>query len=742
MGEKNDMNNDKQTYKKRKTCLILVFLVFIYIFSAFSSAYVIIYPGVEFYGGNITFSTSNSEGINISYLEVGTNYVLMENINLSVSCSNNIDINVSQVNSNPMIAKGASALRFNATYSTGSVTFSFNGNISNPIYKLYRDSIYISTHTTNTFTFTYTGWSTHDFDIRAFSYPDPPYNGDSEYTRTLNTVNLTWTSGNYSDRDIVVMKASGYPSSSTDGTVYQNSTDTFYNFTANSSSGYFSVFSYNITSQSYSLTGLNIPWGALTINVYKETNISIEILNYSVLITNRYGTETYYATLENNPFYIDINDIPVGTNSIIQISKDGYYQRSKTLDLLENVFYNLTFYLAPHPDGGGDPDEPDYIPPQDYSTTLQTTSQSVSNHAVDNVITLDCTPSSIVQVQGYNKSLYGHWFVIPEDKYELDDNNITVNATVLDANTSTLQVQYYCSGTEQYGYQYLITVVDQTDRAIESARITVSAYDNTTNTWSSVYIVDTDSSGQTDMYLIAGNLYKFQIVKTGYTAVYADWIPSENVFNKKFQMTPTAYVYPNATSPSECITITHGYSGTTGFVDIDNNHALCGDLTNFSIIVYEINLSTGNTSWFYSYNSTNVYGENVTFNINISNNYVIYVTINHSLFPTYQTVLYITPEHPTPPHSKTSVDEFNTFFELLFGKNNSLTWSAILGLFIFIVCLFAFDQRNAGFGLVVTGFIVLGFNAWFGLAIINVMICVFIVIMGILLQWKLSRKYG
>lgn len=322
-----------------------------------SMAAVTIYPGVYFYGGNLTLSFQSET--NMTYLEVGTNYFVIDSLNLSMVCTNNIDINVSSVNSSINLTSGTSVLRFNATYTTGSVTFTFTGNHTNSIYKLYTDSVLTSTHEVNSFSWSYNSWSEHDFDIRLDGYrPDPPYNGSSEYNGTSNRLNLSWTRGNYSDRDVVVRQTGSYPSSPSDGTIAQNDTALFYNESI-FSSGYYTVWSYNDTTNTFSLTGENIPWGAVGITVYNESASWEEITPFGLLISNSAGTNTYQNGSCSGTHYLDLLDIPYGDDTVFVVNATGYIDRTFYNDLAVNSFYNFTFYLAPFETevdpGGGDP---------------------------------------------------------------------------------------------------------------------------------------------------------------------------------------------------------------------------------------------------------------------------------------------------------------------------------------------------------------------------------------------------
>jgi len=201
---------------------------------------------------------------------------------------------------------------------------------------------------------------------------DPPYNGSSKYYTGVNALNLTWDRGNFSDREIVVMKNGSYPTSPTDGIVKQNSTNTYYNESNKFTEGYYTIFSYNKTSKVYSINGLNIPWGALGISVFNESNPSQAVVNWNLQISNENGSNTYTAFDCTNPKTLDFNDIPYGKKTIIRIwEPDNYKERIWYRNLYSNNFYNFTFFLPansipPGGEPGGGPSGNESFSPELY----------------------------------------------------------------------------------------------------------------------------------------------------------------------------------------------------------------------------------------------------------------------------------------------------------------------------------------------------------------------------------------
>jgi len=341
----------------KKTIMVVVGLLF-FVNTVLG---VVVYPNVEFYDGNLTVGFSNPNGINTTYLEVNRSYIQLTDYNLSLTYSNTLEINISEYNHvDSLDAVNNTLLRFNVTHSSGNVVFSFtNGNATgNFIYYLYRDAVAISTHTTNSFTFSYNSWSTHDFEIEGLLYPDPPYNASSSYNATNNSVNLTWSTGNYSDANVLVKNTGHYPATPSDGTVIKNGTGEFYHFNV-TETAYYTVWSFNSSFNTFSLTGLNLPWGALTLNVKNASKTWQTVSPFGVIIQNTLGTEIYVNYTANSPLNIDFTDIPVGSNTVFIINATGYKTQTYRRDTSLNTFLNYTFLLPPlwtYTPGQGDDD--------------------------------------------------------------------------------------------------------------------------------------------------------------------------------------------------------------------------------------------------------------------------------------------------------------------------------------------------------------------------------------------------
>jgi len=191
--------------------------------------------------------------------------------------------------------------------------------------------------------------------------PEPPQNLSANFIAGTD-LNITWEKGIGATQTYIRNSTESYPSLVTGNLLY-NDTGEYVVYSGATSIDYFRAWSYNNITKLYS-TYVNLLWGGLEINVYKETEPNIQIKNYTVFVSNQDGSETFEQTKCNNPFRIDVSDVPNGEDIVIQISREGYYTDTQYRDLDENRWYIINFYLSADTSGGGNPDDPDYIPPE------------------------------------------------------------------------------------------------------------------------------------------------------------------------------------------------------------------------------------------------------------------------------------------------------------------------------------------------------------------------------------------
>lgn len=468
-----------------------------------------------------------------------------------------------------------------------------------------------------------------------------PYNYTSSYNTTTTSLNLTWHAGNYTDRYIVVRKnSSSFPTSITDGYIVQNLTKKSYNESSVLSTRAYSVFGYNKTTRSFSAP-LCVPWGAIGTNCFNESNPS-QAIPFDLEVSNQGGTIVYKRTGLTNTHFIDVNNIPYGTNTVFILDSVGYKQRIYYKDIALNTFYNFSFYLPPSQTHGGNT-----TPPGDCTLRLYTNSINVSSYTSDAIITLSHPVEDIVTVEIYNRSLYisyGGWIMIPESKYTVTTTQITINKTVLDKNTSMARVTYYylyCPGDVILTPLYYLRVVETIeteystyDRGVEGAKVDIKRYVNTTGIYVSVAQPLTDANGYVNVYLVPGVLYKVLITKTGYNNALADYIPAPaNQFGqtaeKTFRITINEssitpgdidFLFKNIIWSIEPTGIRHPGAFTIWFNITSNDNKL--QWYSMRILFY----NTTNYTWvtiFYQ-NDTNAGGGSISFNVpNVTGRYAI-----------------------------------------------------------------------------------------------------------------------
>jgi len=196
--------------------------------------------------------------------------------------------------------------------------------------------------------------------------PEPPQ--DLRGGIDDDVLTIEWTKGEGAVTTVLRNDSSGYPTDPLggDGSVLvYNDTGEIKTVSGVTDIDYYTGWSYAFK-DGYHLysNSQTILWGGLELNVFKQSNPTIAIENYTVFITNQQGTETF-ENVSSNPTRIDVEDVPNGEDIAIRISKAGYNPATIYTDLFENAWYSINFYLSPNVEGGGDAGDDDYIPPQD-----------------------------------------------------------------------------------------------------------------------------------------------------------------------------------------------------------------------------------------------------------------------------------------------------------------------------------------------------------------------------------------
>jgi len=100
--------------------------------------------------------------------------------------------------------------------------------------------------------------------------------------------------------------------------------------------------------------------------------------------------------------------------------------------------------------------------------------------------------------------VYGHWYTIANDKYELNNNIVTIDSSMLDSNTMLVEVTYYCP--ESLSTQYLMQVYGEQSEyghnpPISQAKIEIQRYLPYEDSFVTISSVLTDADGQADIFL-------------------------------------------------------------------------------------------------------------------------------------------------------------------------------------------------------------------------------------------------
>jgi len=329
--------------------------------------------------------------------------------------------------------------------------------------------------------------------------PQPPQ--DLTGTIVGSDLVMTWTKGTGAARTVIRNNSGSYPTLST-GTLQYNGTGTTNTSAGVGSIDYYRGWSYvEVSGEGIFSLHQNLLWGGIEINVYKEDNPDIEIGNYTVFITNNDASETYENTSQSNPFRIDVSDVPNGEDITIQISKQGYKTRSQTMDLFENTYYNIDFYLPASSEGSpsSESDEDWYVNTSDpdnesfashYIITVQDTSDEPVEDAYVIIEKYINTSDSYEPVVSDYSDSSGQVEVdlIPDTVYY-----VTITKTGYDTMTA-----YWTPSEISYvedAYKTFVLTPTDTDYPEPSDNVfDISFYGNTSDTTACIFFFDNTST--------------------------------------------------------------------------------------------------------------------------------------------------------------------------------------------------------------------------------------------------------
>ncbi|MBE3122105.1 MAG: hypothetical protein IMZ58_07870 [Thermoplasmata archaeon] len=569
-------------------------------------------------------------------------------------------------------------------------------------------------------------WSDSYSTSYALTYPIEPTNANATFGLTGMNLNLTWDKGTGTNYTVILMKTTGIPSSPTDGTEIYNGTGTYtlYPFTMGMTY-YFKTWSYakwivnptiyhfSTGGTSFTVTGI----GGLLINCFDENTHAN--LTFNVKVSNMSGSKVYQNLSATNTLVINASLCPLGANIQVIVSATGYQQRIYTIPYLySTIFYLLNTYLPPETAPGNGTENCELRPYID--------SMTITNPAVDAVITFTYPLEDMISVELYNDSLYGTyggWIFVTSDNYTYTSAQLTVEHEIMDANTTMVRVNYYyeyCTGGVESALYYLRVVetietsYTQVDQAVEGAFMTIKRYINASGIFVEVSSIYTDANGYVNIYLACTSAahYKIFINKSGYDDIIgADFYPAPpNVYGqtveKVFRIVKT--------------TTTPGYNVTYGFWDLITFTGTMYSNNSIKVVFSDSNLNTTNAQFYtydlYNFTSTLISTNTTTNNaftfwvtgINTSRMHQIDIYLNHTILGHQHLSILILPINHTGGLNVTAIE----------NKITAVFGSFILGFVLFllvyipaIVILILPGKTHPGFGII-------GSGLWMGFAAI------------------------
>jgi hypothetical protein len=388
---------------------------------------------------------------------------------------------------------------------------------------------------------------------------------------------------------------------------------------------------------------------------------------------------------------------------------------------------------------------------------------TITNPAVDAVITFTHTLDSMISVEIYNASLYGTyggWIFVSSDKYSFTSAHVTINESVLDVNTTMARVNYYynfCEGGVESAL-YNLRVVEtietsygQNDQAVENVLMQVKRYINSTGTFVDVSSVFTDANGYVNIYLVPNAHYKIFLNKSGYDDVIGtDYIPTPpNVYGqtieKVFRITKIT-TEGNATHPYYEPNIIHFTGirlGTTLYVNYTDDLT---NTTNTTVFIYEIGPGGLETLLFTISNVSEDTLRLVIPAMNPNMSYKAIICYTQTNFGTHYRTVTIAGARPidTMPETSKPGYKLNMFLTLLIGYN-PFGWLNFL-MFLFLTLAFYYmDERFAGIIMIFIGGIFLMLNIVFGFSsslftVAGGALPTFFIVIGVMYEWMKSKK--
>lgn len=294
------------------------------------------------------------------------------------------------------------------------------------------------------------------------------------------------------------------------------------------------------------------------------------------------------------------------------------------------------------------------------------------------------------------------------------------------------------SEDENDTHLYYIKIIDAASNALPDANVVVKRYINATESYAEIGSMITGGYGYCSIYLIPNTLYKVFVNKTGYENKTDNWITDPENYGLGnpliIQISPLSPNFPEATTYDEAITF-DGYMTHAGIIFVNYTDSLNATIST-NIRVFEL------------VSDTTLYWDNRTSDSNFSfwvagaNTSLIHrvtLDLHHTTFGSMSPADYF--DVGGFFRNLTSAAFFNALFITNYGTSpGGFGWSNIFGMFVLIVGLFAFGQRNSGVALLITGGLLAFINTIIGINLMGATIPALFVVMGVLVQWRNHRK--
>jgi len=378
----------------------------------------------------------------------------------------------------------------------------------------------------------------NELSFTTYQDPQPPTDIQTDIEESNSSLEITWTTGLYSDKTVIIKKVGSYPSSVTDGTEVFNASDEDHWEEDLTGNYYLRAWSWNDTFNVYSADYADVEYGALIINCYDEDTLAG--LTFDMFVSNQDGSETYNTSYATNSHIIDVNLCPLGNQINIEISaSDNYSSQSESFyyDLDENE--TITYVVLAL--------EPDSKPSTNVSCiSMGANTEMFPPFTLDgDLITIlaDAADQFDKIIVNYTHSQY--------DSMIFYRDLVVSNIYVIDAYLP------YADDTNPY----VIQIENEYGIIVDEAKIIFRKYINSTVGWANFSILYTGATGQCSINLLPNEHYKLNISKTGYVTNTTPYYPDSEyygiyypaIFLLKFEEpdvepgTPGEYITLNAT---------------------------------------------------------------------------------------------------------------------------------------------------------------------------------------------------